>query len=139
MSKTRNKFSPEVRDRAVRVVGEYRDDYGSEWEAMPSIATFSYHEHHLRLANPGRRPSRAHSAEEMRGQIKEITGYRCNPDRKEFGLTSASIAFVGEGREAVPPPSAQRHGSKLRGKGCWSFPTVRLWSGSDVDQRQCDP
>jgi transposase-like protein len=29
MSKTRNKFSPEVRDRAVRMVGEHRADYGS--------------------------------------------------------------------------------------------------------------
>jgi transposase-like protein len=39
MSKTRNKFSPEVRERAVRMVGEHRADYGSEWEAMTSIAS----------------------------------------------------------------------------------------------------
>ena len=38
MSKTRNKFSPEVRERAVRMVGEHRADYGSEWAAMTSIA-----------------------------------------------------------------------------------------------------
>jgi len=38
MSKTRNKFSPEVRERAVRMVGEHRGDYGSEWEAMVSIS-----------------------------------------------------------------------------------------------------
>ena len=41
MSKTRNKFSPEVRERAVRMVGEHRADYGSEWEAMTSIASVS--------------------------------------------------------------------------------------------------
>ena len=35
---TRNKFSPEVRERAVRMVGEHRTDYGSEWAAMTSIA-----------------------------------------------------------------------------------------------------
>lgn len=39
MSKTRNRFSPEVRDRAVRMVGEHRADCGSEWEAMTSIAS----------------------------------------------------------------------------------------------------
>ncbi len=38
MSNTRNKFSPEVRERAVRMVGEHRADYGSEWAAMTSIA-----------------------------------------------------------------------------------------------------
>lgn len=38
MSRTRNKFSPEIRERAVRMVGEHRADYGSEWEAMSSIA-----------------------------------------------------------------------------------------------------
>ena len=29
MSKTTNRFSPEVRDRAVRMVGEHRADYAS--------------------------------------------------------------------------------------------------------------
>lgn len=37
-SKTTNKFSPEVRERAVRMVDEHRADYGSEWAAMTSIA-----------------------------------------------------------------------------------------------------
>jgi len=39
MSKMGNRFSAEVRDRAVRMVGEHRADYGSEWEAMSSIAS----------------------------------------------------------------------------------------------------
>ena len=38
MSNARNKFSPEVRERAVRIFGEHRADYGSEWAAMTSIA-----------------------------------------------------------------------------------------------------
>ena len=38
MSKTTNKFSPEMRERAVRMVGEHRADYRSEWEAIVSIA-----------------------------------------------------------------------------------------------------
>lgn len=38
MSNTRSKFSPEFRDRAVRMVDEHRGDYPSEWAAMSSIA-----------------------------------------------------------------------------------------------------
>lgn len=38
MKNTRNRFSPEVRERAVRMVGEHRADCGSEWEAMTLIA-----------------------------------------------------------------------------------------------------
>ena len=33
-----SKFSGEVRKRAVRMVFEHRGEYGSEWEAMCSIA-----------------------------------------------------------------------------------------------------
>ena len=39
MNKARNRFSPEVRERAVRMVSEHRAEYGSEWEAMTSIAS----------------------------------------------------------------------------------------------------
>ena len=35
---TRNKFSPEVGERAVRMVEEHRGDYASEWSAISSIA-----------------------------------------------------------------------------------------------------
>lgn len=38
MSATRNKFSPEFCDRAVRMVDEHRGDYPSKWAAMTSIA-----------------------------------------------------------------------------------------------------
>lgn len=33
-----NKFSPEVRERAVRMVQEHRDEYASLWAAVESIA-----------------------------------------------------------------------------------------------------
>ncbi len=45
MNTMSQKFSPEVRERAVRMghgprmVGEHRADYGSEWAAMRSIAS----------------------------------------------------------------------------------------------------
>ncbi len=35
---TANRYSPEVRERAVRLVFEYRDEYHSEWAAIRSIA-----------------------------------------------------------------------------------------------------
>ena len=36
--KTSNKFSPEVRERAVRMVQEHRGEYPSLWAAVESIA-----------------------------------------------------------------------------------------------------
>jgi transposase-like protein len=38
MSKTTNKFSPEVRERAVRMVQDHQADYPSRWAAVVSIA-----------------------------------------------------------------------------------------------------
>jgi transposase-like protein len=35
---TPKKFSPEVRERAVRMVFEHQDEYDSQWAAMGSIA-----------------------------------------------------------------------------------------------------
>ena len=38
MNKRSNRFSPEVRERAVRMVLEHRSDYPSLWAAVQSIA-----------------------------------------------------------------------------------------------------
>ena len=38
MSKTTNKFAPEVRERAVRMVVDHERDYPSRWAAVVSIA-----------------------------------------------------------------------------------------------------
>ncbi len=38
MSKKSNRFSPEVRERAVRMVQEHRGEYQSLWSAVESIA-----------------------------------------------------------------------------------------------------
>lgn len=34
----RSRFSTEVRERAIRMVAEHRDDYATEWAAIESIA-----------------------------------------------------------------------------------------------------
>ena len=39
MAKTQNRFSPEVRERAVRMVFEHEKGYRSRWAAVESIST----------------------------------------------------------------------------------------------------
>jgi transposase len=36
---SQKRYSPEVRDRAVRMFGDHRHEYQSEWAAMTGIAT----------------------------------------------------------------------------------------------------
>ena len=55
MSKTTNKFAPEVRERAVRMVVDHRDAYGVEpiCRVLP-IAPFTCHERVAQRQNPTR-------------------------------------------------------------------------------------
>lgn len=54
-------------------IDAHREDLGIEPICRElAIAPSSYHEHALRLADPGKRPARARSDEEMCGQIKRV-------------------------------------------------------------------
>lgn len=69
MSKTTNKFSPEVRERAVRMVREHRDEYPSRWAAgVPSdvaekMKAFERENRELRQANEVLRKASAYFAQ----------------------------------------------------------------------------
>lgn len=39
MSKTTNRFSPEIREKAVRLALDYEGQHGSRWQAIVSIAS----------------------------------------------------------------------------------------------------
>ncbi|GBE24476.1 transposase [bacterium BMS3Bbin02] len=78
-----NRYSPEVRERAVRLVFEHRDEYESEWAAITSIATkFGCSTETLRNwvrraeTDAGRRPGVTSSQHEelkvLRREVKEL-------------------------------------------------------------------
>lgn len=57
-SKTTNKFSLDVRERAVRTVRDHGVDHASLWVAISSIAPSTYHVHAARRSDPSRLPAR---------------------------------------------------------------------------------
>ncbi len=78
-----NRYSPEVRERAVRLVFEHRDEYESEWAAITSIATkFGCSTETLRNwvrkaeTDAGQRPGVATSQQEelktLRREVREL-------------------------------------------------------------------
>ena len=75
MTKTSNRFSPEVRARAVRMVLDHQGDYASQWAALQSIA-----------------PKFGCSAETLRKWVRREerdTGQRAGPTSDELARLKA--------------------------------------------------
>jgi transposase len=94
------RYSPEVRERAVRLVLEHRDEYVSEWAAMQSIATkIGCTPETLRVwvrrveIDGGRRPG---LTSDERAQLKALERENRELRRANEILKAASVFFATE-------------------------------------------
>jgi len=81
MSKTANKFSPEVRERAVRMVDEHRAYYVLEWAVMTLIAG------KIGCAAETLRRS-------CREQVPRFSGLACTPVLRLRSLQNGTTTFI---------------------------------------------
>ena len=100
MSETSKRYSPEVRERAVRLVLEHRPEYASEWAAMISIAgKIGCTPETLRCwvrraeVDEGLRPG---LTSEERARLKELERENRELRRANEILKSASVFFATE-------------------------------------------
>lgn len=94
------RYSPEVRERAVRLLFEHRDEYGSEWEALRSIAAkIGCSAETLRSwvrrveVDAGRRPG---LTSDERAQLKVLQRENRELRRANEILKAASVFFATE-------------------------------------------
>ena len=100
MSERSRRYSPEVRERAVRMVLEHQHEYGSQWAAITSIAgKFGPTPETLRSwvrraeVDEGRRPG---LTTDERAKLKELERENRELRRANEILKSASLFFATE-------------------------------------------
>lgn len=100
MSETSKRYSPEIRERAVRMVLEHQDGYASQWAAIVSIAgKFGPTPETLRSwvrqaeVDEGRRPG---LTSDERARLKELERENRELRRANEILKSASLFFATE-------------------------------------------
>ena len=100
MSDTSRGYSPELRERAVRMVLEHQQEYGSQWAAIVSVAgKFGPTPETLRSwvrrveVDEGRRPG---LTSEERARLKELERENRELRRANEILNSASLFFATE-------------------------------------------
>lgn len=120
MSKTTNKFSPEVRVRAVRLVLETEAQHPSRWQAVMSIAakigcTAQTLNEWVKKAevDTGRRAGiPTEMAEKMKALEREnrVAGLpsRRSPSITTVGCLSTAVNLIPKEARSSPKPSAKR-------------------------------
>jgi transposase-like protein len=100
MTETSRRYSPELRERAVRMVLEHEDEYGSQWAAIVSIAAkFGPSPETLRLwvrrseVDEGRRSG---VTSDERERLRELERENRELRRANEILKSASLFFATE-------------------------------------------
>ncbi|MFC1595540.1 IS3 family transposase, partial [Gemmatimonadota bacterium] len=66
------RYSPEVRERAVRMVFDHSNEHDSQWATIVSIAPSTYYEQKARQADPELLPPRIRRDEVLRPEIRRV-------------------------------------------------------------------